>query len=192
VDWLYEPTWPARALPAGPDAPTGRWLVLGDQALAAELGGIPAAGDAPDNVLFAPPPGGSSIDIASAHELFNEARRVATECAAMAAPPKLYFLTRNAQPVAAGDRANPVHAVLWGLGRTLALEHPEVWAGVIDVDESMPAVLAARQLRTLDLTGGAPELHPHFRSLVKEARDLGVEVIDRCNLTVMVEPSSVL
>ena len=52
----------------------------------------------------------------------------------------------------------------------------------------IPAVLAARQLRTLDLTGGAPELHPHFRSLVKEARDLGVEVIDRCNLTVLQEP----
>ena len=52
----------------------------------------------------------------------------------------------------------------------------------------IPAVLAARQLRTLDLTGGAPELHPHFRSLVKEARDLGVEVIDRCNLTVLLEP----
>ena len=43
-----------------------------------------------------------------------------------------------------GDRANPAHAVLWGLGRTLALEHPEIWGGIIDVDESVPAGLAAR------------------------------------------------
>jgi phthiocerol/phenolphthiocerol synthesis type-I polyketide synthase B len=54
------------------------------------------------------------------------------------------MLTRNAQPVGEGDRANPAHAVLWGLGRTLALEHPEIWGGVIDVDESVPAGLAAR------------------------------------------------
>ncbi len=168
VDWLYEPTWPARALPDGPDAPVGRWLVLGDPALAAELGSILPAEDAPDNVLFAPPPGGSPTDIASAYELFNEARRVATECAAMAAPPKLYFLTRNAQPVAAGDRANPVHAVLWGLGRTLALEHPEVWAGVIDVDESMPAVLAARLVRR-ETTASDGEDQVVYRSGVRHA-----------------------
>ena len=52
----------------------------------------------------------------------------------------------------------------------------------------IPAVLAACELRTLDLTGGAPELHPLFRSLVRQARDMGVEVIDRCNLTVLLEP----
>jgi radical SAM/Cys-rich protein len=42
--------------------------------------------------------------------------------------------------------------------------------------------------RTLDLTGGAPELHPHFRRLVVAARALGVTVIDRCNLTILSEP----
>jgi radical SAM/Cys-rich protein len=41
---------------------------------------------------------------------------------------------------------------------------------------------------TLDLTGGAPELSPYFRSLVTEARALGVKVIDRCNLTILFEP----
>lgn len=48
--------------------------------------------------------------------------------------------------------------------------------------------LWARDVRTLDLTGGAPELNPGFRSLVARARALGVEVIDRCNLTVLEEP----
>ena len=49
-------------------------------------------------------------------------------------------------------------------------------------------VLRARGLRCLDLTGGAPELHPGFRSLVRQARALGVRVIDRCNLTILSEP----
>ncbi len=49
-------------------------------------------------------------------------------------------------------------------------------------------VLRARRIRTLDLTGGAPELNPHFRDLVRGARALGVSVIDRCNLTILSEP----
>ncbi|CAK6687153.1 hypothetical protein IFHNHDMJ_00142 [Synechococcus sp. CBW1107] len=52
----------------------------------------------------------------------------------------------------------------------------------------IPKVLAARRLDTLDLTGGAPELHPRFRELVVAARQLGVRVIDRCNLTILSEP----
>ena len=49
-------------------------------------------------------------------------------------------------------------------------------------------VVKARGIQTLDLTGGAPELHPSFRRLVQEARTLGVQVIDRCNLTILLEP----
>jgi radical SAM/Cys-rich protein len=48
--------------------------------------------------------------------------------------------------------------------------------------------LAAHGVRTLDITGGAPELHPDFRWLVEGARALGVRVIDRCNLTILEEP----
>jgi radical SAM/Cys-rich protein len=49
-------------------------------------------------------------------------------------------------------------------------------------------VLKTRAITTLDLTGGAPELSPHFKHLVRAARTLGVEVIDRCNLTILSEP----
>jgi radical SAM/Cys-rich protein len=49
-------------------------------------------------------------------------------------------------------------------------------------------VLDRRRIATLDVTGGAPELHPEFRRLVTAARDLGVKVIDRCNLTILSEP----
>ena len=52
----------------------------------------------------------------------------------------------------------------------------------------IPKVLQTLKLNCLDLTGGAPELHPQFRSLVREARGLGVKVIDRCNLTILQEP----
>jgi radical SAM/Cys-rich protein len=48
--------------------------------------------------------------------------------------------------------------------------------------------LRQAQVKTLDLTGGAPELHPEFRTLVERARAQGVQVIDRCNLTILEEP----
>lgn len=50
------------------------------------------------------------------------------------------------------------------------------------------AFLRGSGVRKLDITGGAPELSPHFRSLVSSARALGVHVIDRCNLTIIEEP----
>jgi radical SAM/Cys-rich protein len=47
--------------------------------------------------------------------------------------------------------------------------------------------LAASGAKAVDLTGGAPELNPHFRYLVSRARAMGVRVIDRCNLTILFE-----
>ena len=49
-------------------------------------------------------------------------------------------------------------------------------------------VLRAGGISTLDLTGGAPEMNPHFRYLVAAARALDVKVMDRCNLTILEEP----
>lgn len=57
--------------------------------------------------------------------------------------------------------------------------------------ETMDQILAladAAQIHTLDLTGGAPEMHPEFRYLVRTARKAGIKVIDRCNLTILEEP----
>jgi radical SAM/Cys-rich protein len=47
---------------------------------------------------------------------------------------------------------------------------------------------ATATVKTLDLTGGAPELNPLFRSIVSAARMRDIQVIDRCNLTVLFEP----
>ena len=48
--------------------------------------------------------------------------------------------------------------------------------------------LARSEIPTLDVTGGAPELHPDFDYLIASARRLGRRVMDRCNLTVIFEP----
>jgi radical SAM/Cys-rich protein len=49
-------------------------------------------------------------------------------------------------------------------------------------------VLARTDISILDVTGGAPEMNPHFRWLVEQAVALGRQVIDRCNLTILLAP----
>lgn len=46
----------------------------------------------------------------------------------------------------------------------------------------------AAGVETVDLTGGAPEMNPHFRDLVRALTDRGLHVLDRCNLTILLEP----
>jgi radical SAM/Cys-rich protein len=73
--------------------------------------------------------------------------------------------------------------------------HCHVNAGPNRTEEMAGAVadlvldyLRRQKIPTLDITGGAPELNPHFRRLVREARKLGVKVMDRCNLTILEQP----
>jgi phthiocerol/phenolphthiocerol synthesis type-I polyketide synthase A/phthiocerol/phenolphthiocerol synthesis type-I polyketide synthase B len=89
---------------------------------------------------------GDSFDVGPAYRLFDQVRRLVAVMAAGDSSRQLVLVTRNAQPVFDGDRANPIHGLLWGLGRTLALEHPEFWGGIVDFDASVPAAVVARQL----------------------------------------------
>jgi radical SAM/Cys-rich protein len=57
-----------------------------------------------------------------------------------------------------------------------------------EVVDLVLAFLQRRRITTLDITGGAPELNPHFRRMAAGAREMGVRVIDRCNLTILEEP----
>ncbi len=50
------------------------------------------------------------------------------------------------------------------------------------------AFIQTSRIGRLDITGGAPELNPHFRDLVRAARNLGAHVMDRCNLTILEQP----
>jgi radical SAM/Cys-rich protein len=77
----------------------------------------------------------------------------------------------------------------------LSCVHCHVNAGparkeLMDIEniELLLSFIDHQQIKVLDLTGGAPEMNPHFRYLVKAARAKGVEVIDRCNLSILLEP----
>ena len=53
------------------------------------------------------------------------------------------------------------------------------------LERCLAIIAATPSIRTVDITGGAPEMNPHFRWFVEECRLLGKEVIDRCNLTIV-------
>ncbi len=56
------------------------------------------------------------------------------------------------------------------------------------IDAVVDFIAGSPEIKTLDLTGGAPELNRNFRDLVVAARARGLRVIDRCNLTILEEP----
>jgi len=94
-------------------------------------------------------------------------------------------------------RRNKLQILQVNLGYTcnLSCTHCHVNAGPQRTEQMDKAnidliiqILAQHKIETLDLTGGAPELNPHFRYLVEQARALDVHVIDRCNLTILQEP----
>jgi radical SAM/Cys-rich protein len=78
----------------------------------------------------------------------------------------------------------------------LACHHCHVEAGpkrteimqAATVDRILQLLADAPGVHTVDLTGGAPEMNPHFRHLVSASRALGKTVIDRCNLTILLRP----
>ena len=96
-----------------------------------------------------------------------------------------------------GLKRRAVDALQVNLGRycNLACVHCHVEAGPTRKEmmsrenvEAVLRLLARAGIPTLDITGGAPELHPDFAYLVASARKLGCHVMDRCNLTVLFEP----
>ena len=65
-------------------------------------------------------------------------------------------------------------------------KHPDNMA-LPTLERLLDLLRDAPDVHTVDITGGAPELNPHFRYFVSEIRQLGRKVIDRCNLTVLYE-----
>ena len=83
-----------------------------------------------------------------------------------------------------------------GLQCNLACHHCHVESGPkrterldrAGIERLLELLARSPQITTLDITGGAPEMHPDFRTLVEGARALGRRVLDRCNLTILEEP----
>ena len=92
-------------------------------------------------------------------------------------------------------RRAPLGVLQLNLGKlcNMSCRHCHVDAGPDRIAENMDGPTADRcaelivesSAHTVDLTGGAPELNPHFRRLVQAARAAGKHVIDRCNLSVL-------
>jgi radical SAM/Cys-rich protein len=132
--------------------------------------------------------------------------------AASLADPRAQLALLNDLPLAAGDFEQAIGAAGFadGLLRAeleifqvnigklcnMTCRHCHVDAGPDRVAENMDratidlclAALDRTNAHTVDITGGAPELNPHFRYLVDACVARGKHVIDRCNLTVLLLP----
>ena len=97
-------------------------------------------------------------------------------------------------PAISRDRLETLQVNL-GYKCNLSCTHCHVNAGpkrteLMDLDtiKSVLEFIENQPVTTLDLTGGAPEMNPHFRYLVQKTAATGIKIIDRCNLTILGEP----
>jgi acyl carrier protein len=177
-DWLYRLEWkeaPGAGVPIAV-TPPGTWLIAGAaDALTSQLSArlaangygvrdahgelepaIAAAANDPGGcagiifVALTPtgPSGSSSVPARAALELGTRLSRHDG-----ADRPRVWFVTRGSQPVLTNERVSCEHAALWGIGRTLAEEHPAIWGGLIDLDPAAPPAAAAGQV--VDTVRGA-------------------------------------
>ncbi|MGW5714852.1 type I polyketide synthase [Amycolatopsis sp. NPDC003865] len=142
-DWRYRVTW--RRLPDEPAEPAGRWLVVGSPsdlpATAgfghAELGWVAPGTDRADlarrlrSAAGGTPAGVLALPVGEDAALATAVLVQALGDAGVEAP--LWCLTRAAVAAVPGDVVVPGQAAVWGLGRSLALEHPERWGGLVDL-----------------------------------------------------------
>ncbi|MDT8913065.1 SDR family NAD(P)-dependent oxidoreductase [Amycolatopsis sp. PS_44_ISF1] len=115
--WRYEITW--QRLPDRSETPAGRWLVLGDDTLAAALG-LATGGD-PDRVLCVSP---SVEELVETLRAYPDAR--------------VWVVTRGGVAVDAAEVVDLPAAQLWGFGRVAALERPDQWGGLVDAPAATP------------------------------------------------------
>ncbi len=130
----------------------GKWAILPDrhglaERLAEELDGflVPPAGSIPPS---AAPAGVIDLRGLESSDPINAcagALELARELVGAERKAPLWIVTRGAQ-AAAEVAVDPVQGALWGLGRVVALERPEIWGGLIDLDPSWTAAAAAARL----------------------------------------------
>jgi acyl transferase domain-containing protein/acyl carrier protein len=140
-------------LAQAPQAAPGRWLVVGDGVALAPALELELQKHGAESVRVAPSEvaskiagaagvvflGGLAVHAGIEADAIAEGTVAATEAlevmraVAAAGGAKLWMVTSGAQP-AGGTPTSAMQAPLWGLGRTFALEHPDAWGGLLDVD----------------------------------------------------------
>jgi acyl transferase domain-containing protein len=75
-----------------------------------------------------------------------------------AAPARIHLVTCGAEAVRPGEVPALVQAPLWGLGRGIAVEHPEIWGGLVDLDPAAPAARIETLLAELDAPSGEDQV----------------------------------
>ncbi|MBI2893045.1 MAG: amino acid adenylation domain-containing protein [Deltaproteobacteria bacterium] len=175
-EWLYEIAWRSPPAWAPGPAPDGSVIVLGDRsgiarALAAHPGVVLApAGDDPRAVLSrAPAPVRAVVHLGALEAApESDAARLSSGCAdlcagvarlvaALPTGARLWLVTRGAQPATGAPAA--AQAPMWGLGRTLALEAPAVWGGLVDLDPGARDEESGESLwQALHATGGEDQI----------------------------------
>ncbi|MEZ4466678.1 MAG: radical SAM protein [bacterium] len=151
------------------------------------------------------------VDLASEAGGPKRATSLLSRRAPLAAPAS-QLAALNAVPLAAGDfeaaiaeaghpdglRPGALEIFQINIGKlcNMTCRHCHVDSGPDRLTENMDRAtvdaclraLDATSAHTVDITGGAPELNPHFRYLVDACVERGKHVIDRCNLTVLLVP----
>lgn len=155
----YEMAWPA--VPLRSQAALGRfagtvWRIVSDRAgfghrLAREIRAEGGQCDVVDTVSLPETPV-SGVVHCVALDATNDSGATSAfswaQCLASAAPgPRLWLVTRGAQPVDGSEVGLAAEqALLWGLGRSIALEHPSIWGGLVDLDPAASADAAVAEL----------------------------------------------
>jgi acyl transferase domain-containing protein/acyl carrier protein len=181
-DWFYQVSWQARPLPAGIplSQPAGGWVILPDQGGVAQAlaGQITAAGqpcrilqaedaipsgaaviylgglDAPSALADGPAASLGQVLLAGQVDACLGALQIVQQHK----DARLWIASRSAQPLSSAA-VDPAQAAVWGLGRVIALEHPEQWGGLVDLDPAQtPSEQAACLLAELRSADGEDQV----------------------------------
>ncbi len=176
-DLLYQLRWRSQVMPATTAGTKERWLILGEdetlgRALAGELRPRGAAvvssfdefepqlrTDLTGAVLLATAPtdGGLPEIERSQRRLIETVLRLVKALASKTAPPRLWLVTRGTQSVE-GESTSVASSFLWGLARTIALEHPELRCSCIDLDTASDVGDAHRLAQELSAAGDETQI----------------------------------
>ncbi|HVY15657.1 MAG TPA: SDR family NAD(P)-dependent oxidoreductase [Rhodopila sp.] len=177
-DWFYETAWQPEVLAVSPPAAV-RWLILGEaDGVAGRLAALVRARhgvamvEAGRPALVMDPARWVVVDLRALDRRDGAADGLASDLVdldkALGRMPadrdvRLWVVTRGAQHLPGDGVGNLVAAPLWGLGRSLLLDHPERWGGLIDLDPAAPfdadalyqeVAAAAKEAEEVALRGG--------------------------------------